>query len=801
MQRFVVRKVAVLGAGVMGAQIAAHLVNVNVPVVLFDLAAPQGPANAIVNKAIEGLKKLKPSPLGVPEAAQFIQAANYQDHMGELAQCDLVIEAIAERMDWKLDLYARIAPALAPHAIVASNTSGLSITQLSQALPESVRSRFCGIHFFNPPRYMQLVELIATPTTDPQILDQLETFVTSTLGKGVVRAKDTPNFIANRVGIAGMLATMAEAQKFGLSFDVVDDLTGKKLGRASSGTFRTADVVGLDTMAHVINTLQTTLNEATDPFYPTFATPEVLSKLVQAGALGQKTQAGFYKKEGKTILRFDPQTQQYVSASGKADPMVERMLKRPAAERLKLLRESSHPQAQFVWSILRDGFHYAAVHLHAIAQCARDVDLALRWGFGMKQGPFELWQEAGWKQVAQWIQEDIDAGKALCKAPLPDWVWQLESVHTPAGSYSPQSSQGASSPQFVPMSRLPVYQRQAFRDQVLGAGQPDPLSSGTPVWHNDEVRLWTQDSGVLIASITAKLHLISPAVTQGLLHAVDLAETSYKGLVIWSPDDVFSAGANLESLMPVFMKSGSRGIEPEEKKLQDLMLRLRYAQVPVVAAVRGMALGGGCELAVYCARRVAAMESYMGLVEVGVGLLPGAGGLTYIARRAAEMAQAANVQTDLFKFLVEGFTHAAMAKVGTSALESRKLGYLLDSDVIVPHRDELLFVATAQAVAMSDSGYRPPRRAPFPVAGRSAIATFQAQLANMRDGGFISAHDDHLATLIAQVVCGGDVDAGTLVTEDYLLAMERERFCALLDHPKTQERIMGMLSTGKPVRN
>ncbi len=801
MQRFVVRKVAVLGAGVMGAQIAAHLVNVNVPVVLFDLPAPQGSPNGIVTKAIEGLKKLKPSPLGLAQAAQYIQAANYQEHLGELAQCDLVIEAIAERMDWKLDLYTRIAPALAPHAIVASNTSGLSITELSGALPESARSRFCGIHFFNPPRYMQLVELIATPSTDSQILDQLETFVTSTLGKGVVRAKDTPNFIANRVGIAGMLATMAEAQKFGLSFDVVDDLTGKKLGRASSGTFRTADVVGLDTMAHVINTLQTTLSAKTDPFYDTFGTPEVLTGLIQAGALGQKTQAGFYKKEGKAILRFDPQTRQYVSASEKADPMVERMLKRPAPERLKLLRESTHPQAQFVWSILRDGFHYAAVHLHAIAECARDVDLALRWGFGMKQGPFELWQEAGWKQVAQWIRDDIDAGKALCAAPLPDWVWQLDGVHTPAGSYSPSRSQSSSSPQFLPLSSLPVYQRQAFRDQVLGSGQPDALSSGTPVWHNDEIRLWTLDARVLIASITAKLHLISPAVTQGLLHAVDLAETSYQGLVIWSPDDVFSAGANLESLMPVFMKSGSRGIEPEEKKLQDLMLRIRYAQIPVVAAVRGMALGGGCELAVYCARRVAAMESYMGLVEVGVGLLPGAGGLTYIARRASEMAQAGNAQADLFKFLVDGFTNAAMAKVGTSALESRQLGYLLDSDVIVPHRDELLWVATSQVVAMAESGYRPPRRTPIAVAGRSAIATFQAQLANMRDGGFISAHDDHLATLIAQVVCGGDVEAGTLVTEDYLLAMERERFCALLDHPKTQERIMGMLSTGKPVRN
>jgi 3-hydroxyacyl-CoA dehydrogenase len=810
MNRFNVRKVAVLGAGVMGAQIAAHLVNVRVPVVLFDLPAQtgdgapssgaKGPKSAIALKAIDNLKKIKPAPLGSSKEASRIQAANYEEHLALLGECDLIIEAIAERMDWKLDLYGKIAAHIAPHAIVASNTSGLSITKLSEALPESLRPRFCGIHFFNPPRYMALVELIATPSTEAQILDQLETFATSTLGKSVVRAKDTPNFIANRVGIAGMLATMTEANKFGLSFDVVDDLTGKKMGRASSGTFRTADVVGLDTMAHVINTLQTTLSPETDPFYGNFGTPEVLQGLIKAGALGQKTKAGFYKKDGKTILRLDPATQQYVPSTGKADPLVERMLKKPAAERLKLLRESSNPQAQFVWSILRDGFHYAAVHLQTIADCARDVDFAMRWGFGMKQGPFELWQEAGWTQVAQWIQDDIAAGKALCAAPLPAWVFegpvaQAGGVHTADGSWSP--AQG----RFVGVSALPVYARQRFPETVKGSASVDPLKAGAQLFKNDEVRVWTLDDEVVIASITAKLHLISPAVAEGLLKALEIAEASHQAMVIWSPDDVFSAGANLESLMPVYMKAGSKGIAPEEKKLQDLMLRIRYAQVPVVAAMCGLALGGGCELAVYCARRVAHMESYVGLVEVGVGLLPGAGGLTYIARRAAEMAAAGNSGSDIFAFLKDGFTSAAMAKVGTSALESRDIGYLLDSDVIVPHKDELLHVALQQARAMADSGYRAPPKALFPVAGRNAIATIQGQLANMRDGGFISAHDFHIAKLIAEVVCGGDVDAGSMVSEEYLMTLERERFCALLDHPKTQERIMGMLSTGKPVRN
>ena len=379
----------------------------------------------------------------MPEDAALIEAANYEEHLDQLKECDLVIEAIAERMDWKLDLYTKVAPAIAPHAIVASNTSGLSITKLSEALPEAIKPRFCGIHFFNPPRYMALVELIATPATEPKILDQLEAFVTTALGKSVVRAKDTPNFIANRIGIAGMLATMKEAETYGLTYDVVDDLTGKKLGRASSGTFRTADVVGLDTMAHVIKTLQDNLGpeQGNDPFFPSFATPPALQKLLDAGALGQKTGAGFYKKVGKDILRFDPTNGDYVAGGGKADEIVARMLKKPPAERLKLLHDSKNPQAQFLWAILRDSFHYAAVHLGDVAESARDIDFAMRWGFGASQGPFELWQQAGWLQVAQWVKDDIDAGRALSSAPLPSWVFEGPvadngGVHSAAGSWS-----------------------------------------------------------------------------------------------------------------------------------------------------------------------------------------------------------------------------------------------------------------------------------------------------------------------------------------------------------------------------
>jgi 3-hydroxyacyl-CoA dehydrogenase len=799
MSRFQVKKVAVLGAGVMGAQIAAHLVNVGVPVLLFDLPAKEGPKNGIVTRAIDGLKKLKPAPLGVAEDASLIQPANYEEHLGLLKECDLVIEAIAERMDWKLDLYKKIAPFLAPTAIVASNTSGLSITKLSEALPDAIKPRFCGIHFFNPPRYMMLVELINTPTTQPQILDDLEAFVTSTLGKGVVRAKDSPNFIANRVGIAGMLATMKEVENFGLTYDVVDDLTGKKMGRASSGTFRTADVVGLDTMAHVIKTLQDTLSLDADPFYASFATPEVLKTLLEMGNLGQKTKAGFFKKQGRDILRFDLASKEYVPAGQKGDEVYGRMLKKPAAERLKLLRDSEGAQGQFLWAILRNSFHYAAVHLASIADNARDVDFCLRWGFGMTQGPFELWQEAGWLTVANMVKEDIDAGKALCKAPLPDWVFngpvaEAGGVHTPQGSWNPTTGQ------FVLPRSLPVYARQHFPESVLGAKALKAEVAGKTVHEDEAIRLWTLDDEVLIASIKTKMHAISPGVVEGLIQGVSLAEASYKGLVIWSPDAMFSAGADLQAMLPAFMMAGVAAIDGAEAEMQQAMLKLRYAGVPVVSAVRGLALGGGCELAVYSAKRVVAMESYMGLVEVGVGLVPGAGGLTYIARRAAEAA-AASTGKDILPFLTEGFTAAAMAKVGTSALESRKLGYLLPTDVIVAHKDELLFIAINEAKALFASGYRAPHKRHFAVAGRSGVATIKGSLVNMRDGGFISAHDFHIASLIANVVCGGDVDAGSLVSEEYLMTLERRAFCELLVHPKTQERIMGMMSTGKPVRN
>jgi len=800
MTNFIVKKVAVLGAGVMGAQIAAHCVNAKVPVVLFDLPGKEGtPKNGIVLKAIEGLKKLSPAPLGNKEHAALIEVANYEDDLAKLAECDLIIEAIAERMDWKHDLYKKVAPHISPNAIFASNTSGLSITTLSEGFDADLKSRYCGVHFFNPPRYMHLVEIIPTAATKPEISDQLEGFLTSVLGKGVVRAKDTPNFIANRVGVFGILAIVHEAEKFGLSVDVVDDLTGAKLGRAKSGTFRTADVVGLDTMGHVIKTMQDSLPN--DPFAAVYKTPAVLAKLVEAGALGQKTGAGFYKKVGKEIQRLDFASGQYVAGGAKADDIIARILKeKDPVKKMKALRESTNPQAKFLWAIFRDAFHYIAIHLDSIADNAREVDFAMRWGFGWNVGPFETWQASGWTQVAEWVRADIEAGEALCKAPLPAWVFEgavaeKGGVHTPEGSWS------AVSKSFVPRSTLDVYKRQEFRAPVFGSGELDGRKAGITVHEDDDVRLWHSGDDVLVISLKTKMHVISPGVIAGFKKALAEAEKNFKGLVIWSADaadgGAFSAGADLQSALPAFMAGGAKAVDPIIRELQDTFMAMKYSNVPVVAAVAGLALGGGCEMALHASKRVASIESYMGLVEVGVGLIPAGGGLKEAAVRAFKEAKG----NDILQFLKTGFTNAATANVSKSALEAQAMGYLKEDDVIVFNAYELLHVAKVEARAMFDKGYRAPLKAPVQVTGRYGYATIKAQLVNMRDGGFISAHDFKLGEMIAEIVSGGDIDQGAFVNEQWFLDMERKAFLELLNHPKSQERIMGMLQTGKPVRN
>jgi 3-hydroxyacyl-CoA dehydrogenase len=810
----------------MGAQIAAHLINADVPAALFELAAQDGDPNASVLKAVDNLKKLDPAPLSSASRAAFIEAANYDQHLEQLRECDLIIEAVAERMDIKKALYDKVAAYLAPHAVFASNTSGLSINALAQAVPESLRGRFCGVHFFNPPRYMYLVELIPARETQAQVLDGLEGFLTTTLGKGVIRAKDTPNFIANRVGVFSILAAFHHTRAFGLGFDTVDALTGPLVGRPKSATYRTADVVGLDTLAHVVDTMKTGLSG--DPWHKYFEVPDWYRGLLEQKALGQKSGRGVYRKVGKEIQVLDLANLDYRLSAGEADAGVVEMLKtRDIAERFQKLRESTHPQAKFLWAAFRDMLHYCAYHLAEIADNARDLDLAVRWGFGWNQGPFEIWQAAGWARMAGWIQEDIAAGRSMAPVPLPAWALEpgRTGVHAVGGSYSPAAKSLQARP------ALPVYRRQPFPDRLVG----ESSEYGQTVFETDAVRMWSTGDDIGVLSFKSRMHTIGEDVLDGIGQAIDEAERGFRGLILWQTEPPFSLGANLQGpsakpksehkpsgfakMMKGFRREAESMVLKAARKLNvaDALMAGRlekvegvvaqfqattqawkYAMVPTVAAVEGMALGGGCEFIMHSARAVAALESYVGLVEAGVGLLPAGGGCKELALRAAQDAKGG----DVFPFLRQYFQNVAMAEVARSAEQAREMNYLKPTDRIVMNRLELLHVAKSEVVALSEAGYRPPLRArQIPVAGRSAIATIKAHLANMLAGQYISEHDYLVAGKIAYAMCGGDVEAGSLVDEQWLLELERQCFMELLATEKTQARIEHTLKTGKPLRN
>jgi 3-hydroxyacyl-CoA dehydrogenase len=822
---FIVRRAAVLGAGVMGAQIAAHLANADVPVLLYELAAKEGDPNGNARRAIDNLRRLEPSPLAVPARAAHIEPANYEQHLDRLQGCDLVIEAISERLDWKADLYRKVAPHLSADAIFASNTSGLSIDALAQSLPPALRGRFCGVHFFNPPRYMHLVELIPAADTEPALLDTLETFLVTTLGKGVVRAKDTPNFIANRVGVFSLLATIHHAQRLGIALDTVDALTGTLIGRPKSATFRTADVVGLDTFAHVVNTMKDTLPD--DPWHAYYDVPAWLKKLITEGALGQKTRRGVYQKIGRDIHVLDIASGVYRLSEGRADDRVVEMVKeKDVAKRFEALRAADHPQARFLWSVYRDVFHYCAMHLTDIAHNARDLDLAIRWGFGWDRGPFEIWQAAGWPRIARWIAEDIAAGRAMAPVPLPPWALDAarEGVHTSAGSYSPSTDS------YEPRSPLPVYRRQPFPAALVG----ETVQYGETIFETDAVRCWHTGDDIAIVSFKSKMHAIGGDVLDGVQRAIAEAERDYLGLIVWQTEPPFSVGANLkktqtsgERAKPSALSKLVRNVKRQTESLalkaarqlgvadqlmagrlaevealveqfQETTQALKYCAVPTVAAVDGLALGGGCEFIMHCDRAVATLESYIGLVEVGVGLLPAGGGCKEFAVRAAAEAKGGDIGPHIQRY----FKTVAMGEVGRSAEHARELGYLGPADTIVMNRYELLHVAKAQLRALAETGYRPPLvQKAIPVAGRNAIGTIQAFMVNMREGGQISEHDYLVGSRVAEALCGGDVEGGSLVDENWLLALERRNFMALIATEKTQARIEHMLKTGKPLRN
>lgn len=784
---FFIKKVAVLGAGVMGAQIAAHCVNAGIETLLFDLAAKEGPINALVDKAIANLAKLKPAPLATAQTGSLLQARNYEKNLADLADCDLVIEAIAERLDWKEDLYKRIAPHINKDAILVSNTSGLSINALCSVLPEKLRHHFCGVHFFNPPRYMHLAEIIPAKTTEPQLLDRLETWLTSRLGKGVVRAKDTPNFIANRIGVFSLLVTLHHAEAMGLGLDEVDALTGPLLGRPKSATFRTMDVVGLDTMEHVVRTMQEQLTA--DPWHALFKLPDWLSGLIKSGYLGQKSGQGIYRKNGKVIEVFDLPSAAYRPVKSDISAELKVIMKTAdSAERMKLLLASKDKQAKFLAACFRDLFHYCAYHLQDIADNTREVDLAMRWGFGWQSGPFETWQMAGLPAMLTDIERAIAAKETLSQVKLPEWLGTVKAFYTEEGAYSPQQKAYSAG------SKLPVYQRQFFPDKVL-CQKTYPTKT---LFENDGIRLWSFKDDVAVVSFKSKANTVGQAVLDGMEKAIELAEKECQGLIIHQSDaGNFSSGADLRGVAELIKTNNMKALDTMISQFQRVAMRLKYSAIPTIAALRGRALGGGCELMMHCDGVVAAFESYPGLVEAGVGLIPAGGGCKELALRAAMKAQDA----DLLTFLQPYFQQVATAMVSGSAAEAVQRGYLRDKDCWVMHADEVLYAALAKVNAMQAANYQAPLQVRFKVAGREGHARFQAGLVNWLEGGFISKHDYFLTNQLAGVMCGGELNEGDMVDENWILNLEKQAFMTLVATAETQARIAHLLETGKPLRN
>nr|HPI96956.1 3-hydroxyacyl-CoA dehydrogenase family protein [Gammaproteobacteria bacterium] len=555
-----------------------------------------------------------------------------------------------------------------------------------------------------------------------------------------------------------------------------------------SATFRTADVVGLDTLNHTVNTMKNGLPD--DPWNQHYQLPEWLQELIKNGALGQKSGAGVYQKQGKEIKIIDIEQGQYRTQNAEIEPEVLAVLKnKNAGERFAQLRAmKDSAQAQFLWSMYRDLFHYSAYHLAEIADSTRDVDFAIRWGFGWQQGPFEIWQDAGWKQVSKWIEEDISTGETMISESLPGWVAKIDNPHTPDGSYSPENDN------FQPRAQLDVFKRQIFPVPTIG----ETADYGVTVFEDDDIRAWHQNDEILIASFKTKKNIITDGVLSGIQKAVEVAEKGFKGLVLWQYSEPFTLGANLAPAAMAISEGKVELVEQLVNKFQQTSQKLRFSQVPTIVATRGLTLGGGCEFSMNATSVVAAFDSWIGLVEAGVGLLPAGGGLKEIARRTSEDFETG----DLYPQLEHFFKLVAMAQVSGSASEAKQWKLLKPCTDVVFNSHEVLYVAKQKIQWLNAKGYRAPAEdTQIRVAGQAGIANMKMILANMMAGHMMSPHDYEIAVRIATVICGGDVDRDSLVTEQYLLDLERKLFMELIQMPKTLARIEHTLTTGKPLRN
>ncbi len=694
---------------------------------------------------------------------------------------DWVIEAVVENLEIKQQLMQRLEETIREDTLISTNTSGLPIHAIAQGHSESFRKRFLGTHFFNPPRYLKLLELIPTPDTDPQVLEQMKWFGQIHLGKGVVIAKDTPNFIANRIGMFVTMLGIKASTEQGYTIEEIDTLTGEIAGRPKSATFRTADLVGLDTLMYVAYNLYPAIPH--DESREMFRVPKVLKKLVETGTLGAKTGQGFYKKQESQILSLNPETMGYEAARPINLGDIEAIRKIPdLKERLRALYNDPGRAGEFFRQSTLAILSYSANRIPEIADCVTDVDRAMRWGFGWELGPFEIWDALGFERVL--------ADMKAANIPVPEWVETMQQMC--AKSFYKNHHVYKSELHYTPL--------ETSTDEIdLNIIK---TNSDNVLWQNPEAALLNLGDGVVLYEFRSKGNTLSLNVVNGLAEVLDLLETrNYKGMVIGNGSAHFSGGANLAEMGMMAQSGQFDAIARLIVQFQSLMQRIHYFPKPIVAAVQGRALGGGCELVMACPQVVAAAETYIGLVELGVGLIPGAGGIMRMVARATERALT-ETPSQIQPFLRQAFETIAMAKVSNSAYEAQELGYLPCNARIVMDGDRRLAVAKAEILHLSQIGYAPPpEQNSIMVLGRPTRAMLEHAAYVFNQGGYASEYDRYLAGRLAYVMTGGELTAPSLVPEEYLLQLERETFIPLLSQPKTQERIAYMLKTKKPLRN
>ncbi|MBG8553307.1 3-hydroxyacyl-CoA dehydrogenase/enoyl-CoA hydratase family protein [Hymenobacter guriensis] len=798
-----IKKVAVLGSGVMGSRIACHFANIGVQVLLLDIAPKEllpaeeakglkldNPAvkNRIVNSSLQAAVAANPSPLYRKADAARIKTGNFDDNLKDIAGCDWTIEVVVERLDIKKSLFERVEQFRKPGTLITSNTSGIPIHMMTEGRSDDFKKYFCGTHFFNPPRYLKLLEIIPTPDTDQSVVDFLMHYGDLYLGKTTVLAKDTPAFIANRVGVFAIMDVVQVMSQLGLTVEEVDKLTGPVIGHAKSATFRTSDVVGLDTMINVANGLAQNLPN--DEAKAVFQLPDFIKKMAENKWLGDKTAQGFYKKVkgagGKSeIQALDLNTLEYKPsakvkfATLEATKPIEKL-----ADRFKVLAAGKDKAGDFYRKTFAGLFAYVSNRIPEITDSLYKIDDALRAGFGWDMGPFETWDALG-------VQKGLELAQAEGKTVAP---WVEEMLAAGNAAFYKVSEQGVK--QFYDIDSksykaIPGVENFIILDNLRATGKV--------LWKNAGASVLDMGDGILNVEFHSKMNALGSDVIQGLLKGVELAEKDFRGLVVGNDAPNFSAGANLGLVYMFALDQEYDELNLMIAQFQQAMMRMRYSSIPVVGAPHGLALGGGCELNLHCDRVVAAAETYMGLVEFGVGLIPGGGGSKEMTLRTAAKYEEGEPEYNLLR---NTFMTISMAKVSTSAHEAFDLGFLRRGDEVVVNSNRVLAQAKAAAIELAEDGYTMPvQKTNIKVHGKGALGMFMTGVHAMKEGRYISDHDVKIANKLAYIMCGGDLSSPTEVSEQYLLDLEREAFLSLTGERKTLERIQSILTTGKPLRN